>query len=71
MGKPEGKRPLVRPRHKWVDNIKMDIQEVGCEGMDRIDVSEDRDSWLSFVNSVMNFSGSIKCAEFIDYLRTD
>ena len=68
--KPEGKRPLVRPRCKWVNYIKMDLQEVGYEGMDWIDLSEDRNSWLSFVNSVMNFSGSIKCGEFLYYLRT-
>jgi len=54
-----------------VDNIKIDLQEVGYEGKDWIAMSEDRDSWLSFVNSVMNFSGSIKCAEFLYYLRTD
>jgi hypothetical protein len=71
VGKSEGKRPLVRPKRKWVDNIKMDLQEVGYEGIDWIDMSEDRDSWLSFVNSVMNFSGSIKFGEFPDYLRAD
>ena len=54
-----------------MDNIKIDLQEVGYEGKDWIAMSEDRDSWLSFVNSVMNFSGSIKCAEFLYYLRTD
>ena len=42
MGKHEGKRPLGRPRHRWEDNILMDIQEVGCEGMDWIDVAQDR-----------------------------
>jgi hypothetical protein len=46
----------------------MDLQRVGYESKDWIDMSEDRDSWLSFVNSVMNFSDSIKCAEFLDYL---
>jgi len=69
--KPEGNRPFVRPRCKWADNIKMNLQEVGYEGMDWIDVSEDRAGWLSFVNSVMNFSDSIKCGEYLDYLRTD
>jgi hypothetical protein len=43
VGKPEGKRPLGRPRHRWEDNIKMDLQEVGCEGMDRIELAQDRD----------------------------
>ena len=45
MGKPERKRPLVRPRRRWKDNIKINIQEVGCEGMDWIDVAQDRDRW--------------------------
>jgi hypothetical protein len=43
VGKPEGKWPLGRSRRRWEDNIKMDLQEVGCEGMDRIDVAQDRD----------------------------
>jgi len=43
MGIPEGKRPLGRPRHRWEDNIKMDLQEVGCESMDWIDLAQDRD----------------------------
>jgi hypothetical protein len=43
MGKPEGKRTLGRPRHRWEDNIKMDLQQVGCEGMDWIDVTHNRD----------------------------
>jgi hypothetical protein len=54
VGKPEGKRPLGRPRHRWEDNIKMDLQEVGCEGMDWIKLVEDRDSWRALVNAVMN-----------------
>ena len=44
VGKPEGKRPLRRPRRRWEDNIKMDLQEVGCGGMDWIDLAQDRDS---------------------------
>ena len=43
VGKPEGKRPLVRPRHRWEDNIKMVLQEVGCWGMDWIELDQDRD----------------------------
>jgi len=52
--KPEGKRPLGRPRHRWEDNIKMDMQEVGCEGMDWIELAQDRDRWRALVNAVMN-----------------
>ena len=54
MEKPEGKRLLGRPRHRWEDNIKMDHQEVGREGMDRIDLVQDVDKWWAFVNAVMN-----------------
>ena len=54
MGKPEGKRPLVRPRHRWRDNIKMNFQEVGWEDMDWIDLVQNRDSWRALVNAVMN-----------------
>ena len=53
VGKPEGRRPLGRPRHRWEDNIKMDLQEVGCGGMDWIDVSQDRDRWRALVTAVM------------------
>jgi hypothetical protein len=54
VGKPEGKRPLGRPRRRWEDNIKMDIQEVGCGVMDWIGPAQDRDRWRALVNSVMN-----------------
>ena len=54
MGKPEGKRPLRRPGCRWEDNIKMDIREVRCRGMDWIDVAQDRDRWWALVNAVMN-----------------
>ena len=50
----ERKRPLVRPRRRWEDNIEMDLREVGCGGMDWIDLTQDRDRWWLFVNLVMN-----------------
>jgi len=52
--RPEGKRPLGRPRHRWEDSIKMVLQEVGCVGMDWIELAEDRDKWRALVNAVMN-----------------
>ena len=54
VGKPEGSRPLGRPRHRWEDNIKVDLQEVGCEGMDWIDMAQVRDRWWTFVYAVMD-----------------
>jgi hypothetical protein len=54
VGKPEGKRRLGRPRHRWEDNIKMDLQEVGCGSMDWIDLAQDRGSICVPVNAVMN-----------------
>ena len=54
VGKPEGKRPLGRPRRRWVDNIRMDLQEVGCGCVDWIGLAQDRDRWCAFVNAVMN-----------------
>ena len=53
-GKPEGKRPLGRPRRRWEDIIRMDIQAVGCGGMDWIDMAQDRGRWRAFVSAVMN-----------------
>ena len=54
MAKPEGKRPLGRPRHRWVDNISMDLQEVGCWYMDWTGLAQDREKWRTLVSAVMN-----------------
>jgi len=55
VGKPEGKRSFGRPMHRWEDNIKMDLQEVGCGGMDWIELAQDRVRWWrALVNAVMN-----------------
>ena len=53
-GKPEGKRPLGMPRHRWEDNIKMDFRVVGCDPGDLIALAEDRDQWQAYVTAVMN-----------------
>jgi hypothetical protein len=55
VGKPGGKGPLGRPRRRWVDNIKIDLREIGCNRMDWIDLAQDRDHWRALVNTVMNF----------------
>ena len=54
VGKPEGKRPLGRPKCRWEDNITMGLQEVGCGGMDWIELAQDRDRWRALVKVVMN-----------------
>jgi hypothetical protein len=54
VGKPEGKGPLGTPKRRWEDNIKADLQEVGCGGTDLIEVAQDRDRWWALVNAVMN-----------------
>jgi hypothetical protein len=54
VGKPEGKRPLGRPRRRWVENIKIDLREIGWDGKDWIDLAQDRDQWRALVNMVMN-----------------
>jgi hypothetical protein len=54
VGKPEGKRPLGRPRRRWVDNIKMELLEIGWGGVDWIGLAQDRDQWKAILNAVMN-----------------
>ena len=54
VGKPEGKRSLGRPKRRWEDNIKMDLQEVGCGSMDWIELTQERDRWRALVNAVTN-----------------
>ena len=54
LGKPEERRPLGRPRRRWVNNIRKDLQEVGCRYMDWIGLAHDRDRWRTFVSAVMN-----------------
>jgi len=54
VGKPEGKRPLRRPKRRWEDNIEMYLQDVGCGGMDWIELAQDRDRWRALVKAVIN-----------------
>jgi hypothetical protein len=54
VGMPEGKRPLGTPRRRWVDKIKMHLREIGWDGMDLIDLAQDRDQWRPLVNTVIN-----------------
>jgi hypothetical protein len=54
VGKHQGKGPLAGPRHRWEDNIKMAVQDVGCGGMDWIDLVQDWDRWRALINAVMN-----------------
>jgi len=54
VGKPEGKKPLGRSSHRWEDNNKMGLREMGCRGIDWIDLAQDRDGWRALVNAIMN-----------------
>jgi hypothetical protein len=65
VGKPDGKRPLARPRCRWEDNIKADLQEVGCEGMGRIELAKDIDRWRALVNAVMNPRVPLNAGNFL------
>jgi hypothetical protein len=58
VGRPEGKRPLGRRRCRWVDNIKMDLRGIGCDGVDWIDLAQDRNQWRALVNRAAQLAGS-------------
>jgi hypothetical protein len=66
VGKPEGKRPLERPRRRWVDNVKMDLGEIGRDGWDWIELAQDRDRWRALVNTVMNLQGLKVAGSFLN-----
>jgi hypothetical protein len=65
VGKPEGKRPLRRPRRRWVDNIKMGLREIGWDDMDCIDLAHDTDQWRALVNTVMNLQVPQNIGKFL------
>jgi hypothetical protein len=66
VGKTEGKRPMERPRRRWKDNIKMDLQEVGGGREDWMELAQDRDGWRPLVSTVKNFRVPKKFGEFLD-----
>ena len=70
IGKPEGKRPLGRPRRRWEDNIKMDLQEVGGGCGDWMELAQDRDRWWALVSTVMNFQVPQNARNFLTSCRT-
>jgi hypothetical protein len=65
VGKPEGKRPLGRPRRRWVDNIKTGLREIGWAGMDWIDLAKDKEHWRALVNTVMNLWVPLNAGTFL------
>ena len=65
LGKPEGRRPLGRPRRRWVDNNRMDLQEMGCGYMDWIGLAQDRDRWRTLVSAVMNLRVPCNAGNFL------
>jgi hypothetical protein len=64
VGKPEGKIPLGRTRRRWVDNIKIDLREIEWDGIDRIDLAQDRDQWRALVNTVINHRVPLNSGKF-------
>jgi hypothetical protein len=71
VGNPEGKRPLGRPRRRWVVNIKIVVREIGWDGMDWIDLAQDRDQWRALVNTVMNLRVSKNAGKFLSCCTID
>ena len=65
LGKPEGRRPMGRPRRRWVDNIRMDLQEVRCGYMDWSGLAQDRDGWRTLVSAVMNLRVPLNAGNFL------
>jgi hypothetical protein len=70
VGKPEGKRPLGRPRHRWEDNIKMDLRDIGSGDMKLIDLAQDMDQWRALVNTVMNLRVPQNAGKFLSSCTT-
>jgi hypothetical protein len=70
VGKAEGKRPLGRPRRRWVDNNEIDLREVGWDGRDWIDVAQDRDQWRAYVNAVMNLRVPLNAGKLLSSCTT-
>jgi hypothetical protein len=65
VGKPEGRRPLRRPRLRWVDNINMDLREIGWDGVDWVDLTQDRDQWRALGNTMMNLRLPYNAGKFL------
>jgi hypothetical protein len=65
MGKPEGKSSLGKRRYRWVDNIEMDLREIGRDGVDWMDVAKDRDQWMALVNTVSNLRVPRNAGKFL------
>jgi hypothetical protein len=70
VGKQEGNRPLGRPRSRWVENIKMDLGEIGWDGMNWIDLAQDRNQWMALVNMVMNLQVLENAGNFLSSWTT-
>jgi hypothetical protein len=71
VGMPEGKRPLGRPRRRWVNNIKINLREIGWDDMDWIDLAQNRDQWRSLVDTVMNLQVPLNAGKFLSSCTID